>query len=189
MQAESMQQVEEQAKRKMDNALAPLQRDFNTIHAGRVSAALLDSIKADYYGVPTPISQIGTIATPEPQMLTINPWEKSMLKEIERAILKANLGLSVSNDGNIIRAVMPPLTEERRKELVKVIKKMGEDCKVAIRGVRRDCNEQLKKLEKEKVVSQDEEKAALNEIQKLTDHHITTVTEATNKKEAELMTL
>ena len=139
MSDETVADVREALKRKMDNAIESLKREFNTVRTGRATPAIFDPIKIDYYGTPTPIAQLGTISTPEPQMLVINPWEKNLIKDIEREIMRANLGLTLSQDGNIIRAILPPLTEDRRKDLAKNVKKMGEDCKVAIRNVRR-CN-------------------------------------------------
>ncbi|MBF0239211.1 MAG: ribosome recycling factor [SAR324 cluster bacterium] len=189
MNEESLNDVRKNTQRKMDSTLDALKREFGSIHAGRVSPALLENIKVDYYGNPTPVNQVGNISTPEPQMLVINPWEKNMIKEIERSLLKANLGLSVSNDGNVLRAVMPPLTEERRKDLVKQVKKIGEDAKIAVRNVRRDANDHLKKMEKDKVISKDEEKTALDEVQKVTDKHIEIIGEIIQVKEKELMTI
>ena len=189
MNDETIDAVEEETKRKMDSAIESLKDEFRTMHAGRVTPAVLENINVDYYGTPTPISQVGTISTPEPQMLAISPWEKSMLKEIERAILKANMGLSVSNDGNFVRAVMPPLTEDRRKELAKQVKKIGEDCKVAVRNVRRDGNDNLKKLEKDKTISKDEEKASHDRVQAFTDKHIDSISEMVSKKENEVLTI
>ena len=184
-----MDEAMKMLERKMDSAIESLKKDFIGVRTGRATAAIFDPIKVDYYGTPTPISQVGTISTPEPQLLVINPWDKNMIKEIEREIQRANLGLSLSQDGNIIRAVLPPLTEERRKELVKSTKKMGEESKIAIRNVRREANENVKQLQKDKIISQDEEKSAHEVIQKITDTHIEKVNEVTSKKETELMTV
>lgn len=189
MSAETVEDILDVMDRKMDNTLESLKKDFLAVRTGRATATIFDPIKVDYYGTPTPISQVGTISIPEPQLLVISPWDKNMIKEIEREIQRANLGLTLSQDGNIIRAVLPPLTEERRKELAKGVKKMGEDCKVAIRNVRREANENVKKLQKDKAISQDEEKSALELIQKETDRHIETVSELIGKKETEILTV
>lgn len=189
MSTETVEEVIGTLDRKMDSAIDSLKKDFMGVRTGRATPAIFDPVKVDYYGTPTPLSQVGTISTPEPQLLVINPWDKNMLKEIEREIQRANLGLTLSQDGNIIRAVLPPLTEERRKDLVKITKKMGEDSKIAIRNVRREANDTVKKLQKDKRISQDEEKAAHDTIQKKTDAHIEMVTEITSKKETELMTV
>jgi len=189
MQAETIEEVQETVRRKMDNTLNNLRQEFNNIHAGRVTPAMLENEKVDYYGSPTPITQVASVSAPEPQLLMINPWEKNMIKEIERTLQAANLGFSLSNDGNVIRALLPPFTEERRKERVKQTKKIGEDVKVALRNVRREGNDTLKKMEKDKLISQDEEKGAQADIQKLTDEHINLVSELMTAKEKELMTI
>lgn len=189
MQLETIEEIEYETELKMDSSIESLKKEFNSMHAGRISPALLDSIRVDYYGVPTPISQVATISTPEPQMLAINPWEKKMIKEVERSILKANMGFSVSNDGNIIRIVMPPFTEERRKEIIKQVKKKGEECKIAIRNIRREANDNLKKLEKDKSISQDDGKKSLDSVQKLTDKHIDTVDNLVSQKEKDILTI
>ena len=182
------QEVEQMVEHKMYNAIEILKEDLRGIHAGRVSPAMLDVVKIEYYGNPTPINQVANISTPEPQMLAISPWEKNMIKEIERSLQAANLGFSISNDGNIIRAVIPPFTEERRTDYVKQIKKIGEDSKVALRNVRREGNDNLKQMEKEKQISQDEEKVAHEHVQKATDKHTNMVDELVTAKEKELMT-
>ncbi|MBF0287828.1 MAG: ribosome recycling factor [SAR324 cluster bacterium] len=189
MSAKTTEEVLEILERKMDSAIESLQREFTTVRTGRATPAILESVKVDYYGTPTPVSQVGSISTPEPQLLVISPWDKNMIKDIERELQRANLGLSLSQDGNIIRAVIPPLTEERRKELVKSVKKMGEEAKVAIRNVRREANENVKKLEKDKQISQDEEQSTLEITQKRTDSHIEKITDIVNNKEKELMTV
>lgn len=189
MSAETVEDVLEVMERKMENTVESLKKEFMAVRTGRATPAIFDPIKVDYYGTPTPISQVGTISVPEPQLLVISPWDKNILKEIEREIQRANLGLTLSQDGNIIRAVLPPLTEDRRKELAKGAKKMGEDCKVAVRNVRREANDQVKKLQKGKTISQDEEKTALELIQKETDAYIETVSDLTGKKETEILTV
>ena len=189
MSVETTEEVLETLDYKMDNTIESLKKDFVTVRTGRATPAILDSLKIDYYGTPTPLSQVGTISTPEPQLLVINPWDKNIIKDIEREIQRANLGLMISQDGNIIRAVLPLLTEERRKELAKNVKKMGEDCKIALRNVRREANDNIKKLQKDKYISRDQEKSTLDTIQKKTDEHIDKVSDLTKKKETELMTI
>jgi len=185
---ENTKEVEGMVDHKMDNTIESLKLDLSSIHAGRVSPAMLDAVKVEYYGNPTPISQMANISTPEPQMLAISPWEKTMIKEIERSLQAANLGFSISNDGNIIRVTTPPFTEERRQDHVKQIKKIGEDAKIAVRNVRREGNDNLKQMEKNKLISQDEEKVAQNQVQKVTDKHINMVDELVTAKEKELLT-
>lgn len=189
MSLEETEKILDNANHKMDATIKNLKQDLTGIHAGRVTPSMLDKIKVDYYGNPTPINQIANISTPEPQMLAISPWEKTLIKEIERSIQAANLGFSISNDGNIIRAMTPPFTEERRKDYVKQIKKIGEDSKIAIRNIRRDCNDQLKQMEKEKKISQDDEKSAQENVQKVTDRHTSLADELMSSKEKELLTL
>ncbi len=189
MSLEETQEVEEMVNHKMDVTIDNLKQDLRGIHAGRVSPAMLETVKVAYYGNPTPINQVANISTPEPQMFAISPWEKTMIKEIERSLQAANLGFSISNDGNIIRAMTTPFTEERRKDYVKQIKKIGEDTKIAVRNVRRDGNDQLKQMEKDKLISQDEEKVAQEHVQKVTDQHTTMIDELVAAKEKELMTL
>lgn len=171
----------------MEKAIESLKKDFTKVRTGRASTALLDEIRVDYYGTPTPLNQVGTLVVPEPRLITIQPWEKKLIPEIEKAILKSDLGLNPTSDGSLIRIVIPPLTEERRKEMVKQVKKMGEESKIAIRNIRRDANESLKKLEKNKEISEDELKRAEKEIQDLTDLHVKKVDEAVTVKEKEVM--
>jgi ribosome recycling factor len=186
---EIIQKIIELADQKMGTTINNLKKDLTSIHAGQVSPSMLDTLKVDYYGNPTPVSQIANISTPEPQMLAISPWEKNLIKEIERSLQSANLGFSISNDGNLIRAIAPPFTEERRKDYVKQIKKIGEETKIAIRNIRRDSNDQLKKMEKDKQISQDDEKSAQENIQKVTDRNTNLVDELMTAKEKELLTL
>ena len=157
------------AEERMEKALGSLDRDFAKLRTGRASTALVDGIKADYYGTMTPIGQMASVAVPDSRTLTIQPWDKGGMAAVEKAILKSDLGLTPINDGKIIRIAIPPLTEERRKELVKVARKYGEEAKVAVRGVRRDCNDTLKKAEKDKEITEDELKKATDDVQKLTD--------------------
>ena len=175
------------AEDRMEKALAALDRDFAKLRTGRATTALVDGIKADYYGTPTPISQMASIAVPDSRTLTIQPWDKGGIALIEKAILKSDLGLTPVNDGKLIRIVMPPLTEERRKELSKVARKYSEEGKVAVRNVRRDANESLKKLEKEKTITEDEQKRATDDVQKLTDKYVAEVDKRCAAKEKEIM--
>ena len=177
------------AEDRMEKALASLDRDFSKLRTGRASTALVDGIKADYYGTPTPISQMASVAVPDSRTLTIQPWDKGGFAAVEKAILKSDLGLTPVNDGKIIRIVMPPLTEERRKELVKVARKYTEDCKVAVRNVRRDANDSLKKLEKDKAITEDEQKKGTDDVQKLTDRFVAETDKKCTAKEKEIMEL
>jgi ribosome recycling factor len=171
----------------MNKALEAFKRDLSKVRTGRASLSLLDDVKVDYYGTPTPLNQVGTMAVPEPRLITIQPWEKNLIPEIEKAILKADLGLNPSSDGQLIRLVFPPLTEERRKEMVKQVKRMGEDAKIAIRNVRRDANDSLKKLEKDKDITEDDLKRGEKEIQELTDGFVAKVDQVIAEKEKDLM--
>ena len=171
---------------KMEKALAHLEGDYQTIRAGRANPHVLDKIKVDYYGTPTPLQQVGNISVPEPRMLQIAPWEKSLIKEIEKAIMMSDVGITPSNDGAVIRLVFPELTEERRKDLVKDVKKKGEDAKVAIRNIRRDGNDAFKKLGKEEV-SEDEIKDLQDKLQKITDQFIKDIDAAIDSKSKEIM--
>ncbi len=173
---------------KMEKALAHLEGDYQTIRAGRANPHVLDKVKVDYYGTPTPIQQVGNISVPEPRMIQIAPWEKSLIKDIEKAIMMSDVGITPSNDGAVIRLVFPELTEERRKDLVKEVKKKGEDAKVAIRNIRRDGNDSFKKLAKEEV-SEDEIKELTDKLQKITDQFIKDVDAAIDAKSKEIMTV
>ena len=162
--------------------------EYQTIRAGRANPHVLDKVKVDYYGTPTPIQQVGNISVPEARMIQIAPWEKSLIKEIEKAILASDVGITPSNDGSVIRLVFPELTEERRKELSKDVKKKGEDAKVAVRNIRRDGNDALKKLAKEDV-SEDEIKDMEEQLQKMTDKFIKDIDAAIEEKSKEIMTV
>ena len=172
---------------RMEKAMAALERDFQKLRTGRATTALVDGIKADYYGTPTPISQMASVAVPDSRTITIQPWDKGGISVVEKAILKSDLGLTPVNDGRIIRINIPPLTEERRKELVKGARKYTEDAKVAVRNVRRDANDSLKKLEKEKTITEDEQKKAEAEVQKLTDKFVADADKRSQAKEKEIM--
>lgn len=174
-------------KNKMNKAIEALKKDFNLVRTGRANPMILDGVIVDYYGVPTPLNQVGNITVPEPQLIVIAPWEKNLLKEIEKSLLKSDLGMTPQNDGNVIRLPIPPLDEQRRKELVKKIKKMCEDAKISIRNTRRDGNESLKSLEKEKELSKDDQKKNMEIIQKLTDEKVKEIDNLSIQKEKELM--
>ena len=179
--------VKSNANTGMTKALESFKRDLSKVRTGRASLSLLDDIKVDYYGTPTPLNQVGSMAVPEPRLITIQPWEKNLIGEIEKAILKADLGLNPSSDGQVIRLVFPPLTEERRREMVKQVKRMGEDAKVGIRSVRREANDTLKKLEKDKDITEDEQKRGEKEIQDLRDDYVARVDKVIKEKEKDLM--
>jgi len=180
------QTIKKNAEERMDKAIAALRRDLATLRAGRATPAMLDRILVDYYGAPTPVNQLATINAPDVRTLVIQPWDKSVLGEIEKAIMKSELGLTPANDGSIIRLSVPPLTEERRTDLVKQTKKFGEEAKVAIRNVRRDANDDIKKLEKGEL-SEDESRRHQEDIQKLTDRFIAEVDRIIAAKEKEIM--
>ncbi len=175
------------ATRRMDKSVESAQHEFNTLRTGRASAALLDRIQIDYYGTPTPLKNIATINVPEPRLLTIQPFDPSAMKQIERAIQESDLGLTPSNDGKVIRLPIPQLTEERRKELVKVVRNMAEEGRVAVRNVRRDVMHHLKELVDKGEVGSDEEHRAEERVQKLTDDHVHKIDELLKRKEAEIM--
>jgi len=172
---------------KMDSAIEYFKRELAGMRTGRASLGLLDHLRVDYYGTPTPLKQVANLAVPEGRLITIQPWEPPLIREIEKAIQMSSLGLSPSNDGKIIRVPIPPLTEERRKDLLKVCKKYGEETKVHIRGVRRHGNEEIKKLQKESNLTEDEEKKLEQEIQKYTNQYIEKVDALLKKKEEEIL--
>ncbi|MBK5445938.1 ribosome recycling factor [Peribacillus sp. TH24] len=180
-------QIISNAKTKMEKAIGAYTRELASIRAGRANASLLDRISIDYYGSPTPINQLAGISVPEARLLVIQPYDKTVLGEIEKAILKSDLGLNPSNDGSIIRIAIPALTEERRKELVKVVKKEAEEAKIAVRNVRRDGNDDLKKLEKNGEITEDDLRGYADDIQKMTDGNITKIDEITKDKEKEIL--
>lgn len=174
---------------KMQKSIDNLEREYNSVRAGRANPHVLDRIRVDYYGTPTPIQQVGNVTVPEPRLITIQPWEPSLLKAIEKAILQSDIGINPSNDGRMIRLVFPELTEERRKELVKDVKKKGEGAKVAIRNIRRDANEFLKKANKANEITEDELKEQQTKVQKETDKYVKKVDEAIDKKSKEILTV
>ncbi len=186
---QSIKDVEANAKMRMEKALNGLQHDMTGIRTGRASVSLFDNIRVDYYGTPTPLNQLATLHVPEPAMITVQPWDISQIGAIEKAIRSGDLGLNPANDGKIIRVPIPPLTEERRKELVKRLHHVAEDHRVAVRNVRRDANESLKKLLKDKLISEDDERRGLEEIQKLTDAQMQKLDQAAKAKEKEILEL
>lgn len=175
------------AERRMGKTAETLKKDFATLRAGRATPALLDKIQVDYYGALTPLSQMANVGAPESHLLMIQPWDKNTIKNIEKAILASDLGLNPNNDGSVIRIAIPQLTEERRRELAKVVKKKDEEAKVAIRNIRRELNDDIKELEKAKEVSEDDAARGLEEVQKLTEKWIKKLDEITKSKEAEIM--
>lgn len=182
-----IREIIQDAEDRMKKAIENLRRDYGTLRAGRANPSLLEKVTVDYYGVPTPVNQLANISVPEPRMLVIQPWDKSSLPTVEKAILKSDLGLNPSSDGQVIRIIIPQLTKERRSELVKVVRKKAEESKVAIRNIRRDANEHIKLLEKEHEVSEDEAKRGQDETQKSTDKYIKDIDHVLQVKEAEIM--
>ncbi|MBO8170984.1 MAG: ribosome recycling factor [Bacillaceae bacterium] len=179
--------VMKEAEERMEKAISVLRQELASLRAGRATPSLLDKVLVDYYGTQTPVNQLANISAPEPRLLVIQPWDKSALGEIEKAIQKSDLGLTPTNDGDVIRIAIPALTEERRNELVKVVKKNGEEAKVAIRNIRRDANDDLKKLEKDGEVSEDELRRYQDQIQKTTDKYVGQVDQIVEDKEKEIM--
>ncbi|MBD8035398.1 MULTISPECIES: ribosome recycling factor [Solibacillus] len=182
-------QVLDQAQEKMTKSIGAFSRELASIRAGVANASLLDRIMVDYYGSPTPINQMAGIAVPEARLLVIQPYDKSILGEIEKAIMRSDIGITPTNDGNVIRLAVPALTEERRKELVKQVKKEAEEAKIAVRNVRRDANDDLKKLEKNGEITEDELRGFGEDIQKLTDNSIVKIEELVKEKEKEILTV
>ena len=178
-----------EAKEKMDKAVEATKHRFQGIRAGRASIAMLDGIRVDQYGAPTPLNQVANVSAPEARVLTIDPWDKSVIKAIEKAIMVSDLGLTPNNDGKIIRLVIPELTADRRKEYVKIVKKEAEDGKVAIRNIRKEINNKLRKMEKDGEITEDELKSNEDSVQKFTDKFIKNIDETLEKKEVELTTV
>ncbi|MCL6582246.1 MAG: ribosome recycling factor [bacterium] len=179
--------IYDEIEKKMTQRIEGLRREFNQVRTGRASAALLDGIKVDYYGTPTPINQMASISVPDPRTLVIQPWDITILNQIEKAILKSDLGIHPTNDGKVIRLTIPMLTEERRKQLAKNVRNIAEEAKVAIRNIRREANDKLKEMEKSKEITEDEYHAALKEVQKITDNYIEKIGESCLAKEKEIM--
>ena len=182
-----IEDIYQETRENMGKSIEDLNREFKKVRTGRASLSILDGFRVNYYGTPTPLNQMATLAVPESRLITIQPWDVSGIKEIEKAILKSDLGLTPSSDGKIVRIAIPPLTEERRKELVRVINKMSEEHKVAVRNIRRDANEMLKELKKEGDISEDEAFKAQDQVQKITDDHINLVEQVTKEKEKEIL--
>lgn len=182
-----LRKLYKEAEDRMTKTTSVYSEELQSIRAGRANPALLDQITVDYYGQQTPLKQVASISSPEPRLLVIQPWDASLIPIIEKEILKSDLGLNPSNDGKLIRLVIPMLTEERRKELSRVVKKNGETAKVSVRNIRRDLMDNLKKLEKNKEISEDEKRIAEDEVQEITDKYISEIDKLTDKKEEELM--
>jgi ribosome recycling factor len=184
---QSVKEVEANVRTRMEKALNDLQHDMAAIRTGRASVNILDNVRVDYYGTPTPLNQIGNLHVPEPSLITVQPWDASLVGAIEKAIRAANLGLNPANDGKLIRIPIPPLNEERRKELVKQLNGIAENHRVAIRNIRRDGNENLKKLLKDKLIAEDEDRRAHEEVQKMTDNYMGKLDLAAKTKEKEIL--
>jgi len=186
---QNTKEVAAHAKDRMEKVLAAFQHDMSNIRTGRATISLLDNIRVDYYGTPTPLNQVATLHVPEPAMITVQPWDTSQIAPIEKAIRSSDLGLNPGNDGKLVRVPIPPLTTERRKDLVKKLHHIAEEHRVALRNVRRDANEHVKKLVKDKLISEDEERRALDEVQKMTDGYIQRLDVASKGKEKEILEL
>jgi ribosome recycling factor len=182
-----LKQVTSQTERDMRKSVETVAREFGGVRTGRASTALLEPIRVEYYGTPTPLSQVATVATPETRLITVQPWDPSLVPAIEKAILKSGLGVTPTSDGKVIRIAIPPLTEERRKELVKVVRKLAEDGRVAVRNLRRDANDRLKALEKDKKLSADDLRKGLEQVQDLTNRIIKEIDDLLAKKEKEIL--
>ena len=180
-------ELHEQIESRMDKSVHTLKRELARLRAGRANPQILDRIMVDYYGVPTPLNQLGNITVPEARLLVISPWDSKIIPAVEREIMKSDLGITPTNDGKVIRLVFPELTEERRKELVKTVKKMGEETKIAIRNIRREANDQLRKMQKNSEITEDDLRTEENNVQKLTDDFIKKVDEVIKDKENEIM--
>ncbi len=184
-----MKEIYEDAKSKMEKAVESLRQDLNSLRAGRANPTILDGVKVDYYGTKTPLNQLANISAPEARMILIQPYDKSAIENIEKAILQSDLGLNPNNDGSVVRLTIPELTEERREELVKLVKQKGEESKVAIRNIRRDANDALKSKEKAKELSEDDLKREQDNIQKLTDEKVNEVEEVLKAKNEEITSI
>ena len=182
-----MDKVIKNAEEKMKKSVQHLETEFSEIRAGRANPAVLDKVRVDYYGTPTPVNQIAAVSVSEARTLTIQPWDKSLLRVIEKAIQKSDIGINPQNDGSIIRMIFPPLTEDRRKEIVKDVSVMGEEAKVAVRGIRREAMEKIKALKKKNEITEDDQKTAEKKIQDITDAQIKNIDKATEKKQKQIM--
>ena len=183
----NVKEIEGAVRARMEKAVGDLQHDMASIRTGRASVSILDHVRVDYYGTPTPLNQLGNLHVPEPSMITVQPWDVSQVGAIEKAIRAANIGLNPANDGKLIRIPIPPLTEERRKELVKQLHGIAEDHRVAVRNIRRDGNESVKKLLKDKSITEDDDRRAHDEIQKMTDNYMGKLDQAARAKEKEIL--
>lgn len=183
----ALKELSSDLKRRMDQAVAAFQSNLASVRTGRASVHMLDSIKVDYYGTPTPISQLAQVSAPEAQLILISPWDPTVVKEIEKALQTSDLGFNPQSDGKIIRVPVPPMTEERRRDVVKHLNRVLEEQRTAVRNVRRDGNDALKKMAKDKKISEDEEKRAMEEVQKMTDEEIRRMEEMSKRKEVEVM--
>lgn len=182
-----LNEIYETCETKMQGSIEHMQRDFKTLRTGKVTVSVLDNVKIDYYGTPTPLDQVGSVIATDATTIVVNPWEKNLLSDIESAIQAANIGVNPNNDGDQIKLFFPPMTVEQRQESVKQMKTMGENAKVSIRNDRRDANDRIKKLEKEKEITQDDSKSAQDNVQKITDKHISKVDTILKDKEAEIL--
>ncbi len=182
-----VKEVLSETRAAMDKAVKSLKKGMTKIRTGRASLSLLDDVKVEYYGVPTPLSQVATLSVPEARLITVQPWEKNLIPEIEKAIFKADLGLTPSSDGVLIRLPVPALTEERRREMVKIVRRMSEDAKVSVRNARRDANDNLKMLEKEKEITEDDLKRSEKDVQQVTDEFVGIIDSIVQNKEQEVM--
>jgi ribosome recycling factor len=182
-----IKEITKETRTRMERVIEDYRHKLATVRTGRASTSLLDNITVEYYGTPMPLNQVATIHAPEASLLTVQPFDPSLINEIEKALRTSELGINPSNDGKLIRIPIPPLTEERRKQMVKIVHDMAEDHKTAVRNIRRDSNDKLKKSLKEKTISEDEEKGGLDEVQKLTDQYVTKIAELSKHKEDEIM--
>jgi ribosome recycling factor len=182
-----LEEILDDARERMQKTIELFRRELSTLRAGRATPSLLDKIRVEYYGVPTPINQLASIGVPEPRLLVVQPWDKSVIPAVEKAILRSDLGITPASDGNLIRLVVPQLTQERRQELVRVVRKKAEDERVAIRSIRREANDLIKDLQKAGEVSEDEARRGTDEVQKLTDRHIKEIDALLAAKEKEVM--
>ncbi|MFH1335924.1 MAG: ribosome recycling factor [Candidatus Zixiibacteriota bacterium] len=182
-----LKKIYTETEERMKKGIEAIKKEFASIRTGKATTSLLDGIKVDYYGTLTPLAQVANLGVPDPRLIVIQPWEKKLIPEIVKAIQKSDLGLNPQSDANVIRLPIPTLTEERRKDLVKLVKKLSEDAKVALRNIRRDSNEALKKAEKEKAISEDDSRKGHDHVQKITEEYIEKIEEILNKKEKEIM--
>lgn len=182
-----LNEVYQYTKEHMDKTIDSMKRDFSTLRTGKVSTAIVEPIRVDYYGTPTPLSQVGSVIATDATTLVISPWEKNLLKDIERAIQEANIGVNPNNDGEVIKLFFPPMTSEQRKEIAKDAKALGEKAKVAVRNIRKEANDKVKKLEKDKLITEDQSKKGQDEVQKYTDEYVKKIDDMVKHKEEEIL--